>query len=62
MLQGEYSAIFLTFIKLPFFIKIFVLAFLSVHFTQVLLSANNKGEDLHVRPHSLISIFVGQIV
>ena len=27
MLQGEHSAILLTFIKLPFFIKIFVLPF-----------------------------------
>ena len=33
MLQGEHSAIFSTFIKLPFVIKIFV----SGHFTQVLL-------------------------
>ena len=38
MLQGEHSAILLTFIKLPFVIKIFVLSiFLSGRFTQVLL-------------------------
>ena len=37
MLQGEHSAILLTFIKLPFVIKIFVLFVLSGCFTQVLL-------------------------
>ena len=37
MLQGENSAIRSTFIKLPFFIKIFGLSFLSGRFTQVLL-------------------------
>ena len=37
MLQGEHSAILLTFIKLPFVIKIIVCLFLSGRFTQVLL-------------------------
>ena len=37
MLQGEHSAILLTFIKLPFIIKIFVLSIFSGRFTQVLL-------------------------
>ena len=37
MLQGEHSAILLTFIKLPFGIKIFVLSILSGRFRQVLL-------------------------
>ena len=39
MLHMEQSAILLTFIKLPFFIKVFVLSTLSGHFTQVLLYA-----------------------
>ena len=34
LLQGEHSAILLTFIKLPFVIKIFVLSILSGRFTQ----------------------------
>ena len=37
MLQWEHSAIFLTFIKLPFVIKIFVLSFLIGCLRQVLL-------------------------
>ena len=37
MLQGEHSAIRLTFIKLPLVIKIFVLSFFSGRFIQVLL-------------------------
>ena len=37
MLQGEHSAILLTFIKLRFVMKIFVLSFLGDRFTQVLL-------------------------
>ena len=41
MLQREHSAILLTFIKLPFIIKIFVLSILSGHFTQVLLYTDN---------------------
>ena len=39
MLQGEHSAILLTFIKLPSVIKIFVLSFLSDCLRQVLLYA-----------------------
>ena len=39
MLQGEHSAILLTFIKLPFAINIFVCLFWSGRFTQVLLYA-----------------------
>ena len=43
MLQGEHSAILLTFIKLCFVIKIFVLfLFLSGHFTQVLLYVSRE--------------------
>ena len=37
MLQGEHSAILLTFIQLPFVIKTFVMSILSGRFTQVLL-------------------------
>ena len=37
MLQGEHSAILLTFIKLSFIIEIFVLSILSGRFAQVLL-------------------------
>ena len=37
MLQGEHSAIFSTFIKLPFVIKNFVLSFLSGCLRQILL-------------------------
>ena len=38
MLQGEHSSRLLTFIKLPFVIKIFVLSiFVSGRFTQVLI-------------------------
>ena len=37
MLQGEHSAILLTFIKLPFVIKLFVMSFLSDRLRQVLL-------------------------
>ena len=40
MLQGEHSAILLTFIKLPFVIKILFCLFLSGRFTQVLLYLN----------------------
>ena len=40
--QGEHSAILSSFIKLPFFIKIFVLSIsewpLKIHFTQITLS------------------------
>ena len=37
MLQGEHSAILLTFIKLPFVIEIFILSFFEWPFTQVIL-------------------------
>ena len=37
---GGHSALLLTFIKLPFVIKIFVCLFLSCRFTQVLLYIN----------------------
>ena len=44
MLQGEHSAILLTFIKLPFVIKIFDLSFFEwpfyTGFTEVLLSTH----------------------
>ena len=67
MLQGEHSAIFLTFIKLPFVIKTLFCLFLSGRFTQVLLYgprcekncllgfANNTGTDQPAHPRSLIS-------
>ena len=41
MLQGEHSAILLTFIKLPFVIKIFVLSIFECGSTQVLLLSYN---------------------
>ena len=37
MLEGEHSAILLTFIKLSFVIKVFILSIFSGSFTQVLL-------------------------
>ena len=37
MLQGEHIAIYSTFVKQPFIIKIFVLSILNGRFTQVLL-------------------------
>ena len=46
MLQGEHSAILLTFIKLPFVIKIFVFVFLSGRFTQVLLYIDSYTRNL----------------
>ena len=42
MLQGEHSAILLTFIKLPYVIKIFVLSILSGRLRQVLLYISIK--------------------
>ena len=51
MLQGEHSAILLTFIELPFVIKIFVLSILSGRFTQVLL----KGHKLEFQNQYVIS-------
>ena len=52
MLQGEHSAILSTFIKLPFVIQIFVLPFLSDHFTQILLSyLLTKTGPPYVLPH-----------
>ena len=50
MLQGEHSAILLTFIKLPFVFKIFVLSILSGGFTQVLL--NTKDYRLGLKPYN----------
>ena len=44
--NGEHSAILLTFIKLAFVIKIFVLSFLSGRFTQVLLYSFTGGTVL----------------
>ena len=44
MLQWEHSAILLTFIKLPFVIKIMICLFLSGHFTQAL--QNKLIQDL----------------
>ena len=40
MLQGEHSAVLLTFIKLPFVIKIFVLSVLSGGFTVFAFFSN----------------------
>ena len=45
MLQGEHSALLSTLIKLPVIIKIFVLSFLSGHFSQVLLY--NETRKVH---------------
>ena len=42
VLQGEHSAVYSTFIKLPVVIKTFVLSILSGHFTQVLLYFNKQ--------------------
>ena len=53
MLQGEHSAILLTFIKLPFVIKIFVLSILSGCFTHVFLHINVEGKNHH-NEHGLI--------
>ena len=44
MLLGEHSAILLTFIKLPFVIKIFVLSILSGQLRQVLLYRVHTGK------------------
>ena len=53
MLQNapKHSAIFSTFIKRPFVIKIFVLSFLSGLFTQVLLYvlSNKKNESMIIQ-------------
>ena len=49
MLQGEHSAILLTFMKQPFVIKIFVVVILSGRFTQVLLYIDDykkQSQDL----------------
>ena len=43
MLQGEHSAILLTFIKLPFVIKIFVLSIFEWSFYCTVKAAFNKG-------------------
>ena len=49
MLQGKHSAVLLTFIKLPFVIKIFVLTILSGCFTQVfILYINVDGKTHHI--------------
>ena len=61
MLQGEleHSAILLTFIKLPFAIKIFVLSILSGHLRQILqyfyLSQSYCYKEVALYPSSLIS-------
>ena len=57
MLQGEHFAILLTFIKLPFVIKIFGLAFLSGCFTQVLLYVfNTIGENKIIAKNSEFTV------
>ena len=61
MLQGEHSAILLTFIKLPFVIKIFVLSIfewlfytgftkymLQDQILSVCLTDTNSNEDIHI--------------
>ena len=49
-IEGEHSSILLTFTKLKFAIKIFVLSVLSGRFTQVLLYLNI---------HCIINIYIG---
>ena len=48
MLQGEHSAILLTFIKLPFVIKIFILSIFEWPFYTVLLYVQIPHEKLYV--------------
>ena len=48
MLEGEHSAILLTFVELPFIIKIFVLSGLSGRFTQVLLYEHDIDMERHI--------------
>ena len=62
MLPLKHSAILLTFIKLPFVIKIFVLSILSGHFTQVLLYIRkvSKSCELYFQ-YSLQIIFLREI-
>ena len=52
MLQGEYSAILLTFIKLPFVIKTFVLSIFGGCFTQVLLYVEIKLKKCRLCKHA----------
>ena len=55
MLQGEHSAILLTFIKLPFVIRFSFSLFLSSRFTQVLLhihvSSWVRAVNIHLSFH-----------
>ena len=51
MLQGEHSAILLTFIKLPFVLKIFVLSIFSGRFTQILLYVQPDARTLYIPEH-----------
>ena len=44
MLQGEYSAILSTFIKLPLLIKIFVLSIFELHLGQVFTVGDDQTE------------------
>ena len=60
MLPLEHSAILLTFIKLPFVIRIFVLSNLSGHFTQVLLHLKEKKDG--VQPPKFDRLFIALIL
>ena len=51
MLQGEHSAILLTFIKLPFAINIFVLFIFSGRFTQILLYITHSEKKHYDQNH-----------
>ena len=53
MLQGEHSAILLTFIKLPIVIKLFVLSIFEWPFTQVLPYHN---DIIPARSHTFVEI------
>ena len=57
MLQGEHSAILLTFIKLSFVIKFFVLSIFSGRFRQVLLY-HQSIKQFGPRPGQSVSIWV----
>ena len=69
MLQGEHSAIFSTFIKLPFVIKIFILSifewlfytgFTVLHFPPIRTSDGGNGNHSVSLPIILIKIKVDQ--
>ena len=60
--KGEHSAILLTFIKLPFVIKIFVLSILSVCLRQVLLYFHGNLTETEMKILFLSSVDITNIV